>query len=95
MSNRVRWFVVCSVVSLVSTGAIAGTVYPWWMKTYSEAIAWGLTGSALFLLATLMAGLAITADREASMPRSMVVLLVFLLVVGVVWAFPETLVVGH
>jgi hypothetical protein len=95
MPNRARWFVVCSVVSLVSTGAIAGTVYPRWMKTYSEAIAWGLTGSALFLLATLMAGLAITADREAPMPNSMVVLLVFLLVVGVVWAFLETLVVGH
>ena len=94
MPYRVRWFVVCLVVSLVSTGAIASTVYPRWMKTYSEAIAWGLIGSALFLLATLMAGLAITADREAPMPRSMVLLLMFLLVVGVVWALLETMVVG-
>ena len=94
MPERVRWLVACLVVSLVSTGAIARTVYPPWMKTYPAALVWGLIGSALVVLATFVAGLAVTADREAPLPRSMAMLLVFLLVVGVFWALLETIAVG-
>ncbi len=94
MPNRVRWLVVCLVVSLVSTGAIASTVYPRWMKTYPEALGWGLIGSALFLLAALITGGAAAANREDALPTAVMVVVVILLGAGVVWAFLWTLAVG-
>ena len=94
MPNRVRWFVVCLVVSLVSTGAIASTVYPQWMKTYAEAIAWGLIGSACFIMAMVVSGLAVVANREAPLPTGVATLLGLLLGGGVLWALLWTAVVG-
>jgi hypothetical protein len=68
MPSRLRWFVASLVTSVVSTGAIAAAVHPTWIKTLGEAILWGLIGSALFLLATVVAGVAVLANREAPMP---------------------------
>ena len=94
MPSRLRWFVASLVISVVSTGAIAATVHPRWMKTPAEALLWGLVGSALFLLATVVAGAAVLANREAPMPFGVAVLLSLLLGGGVVWALLETVAVG-
>jgi hypothetical protein len=94
MPSRIRWLVACLVVSLLSTSAIAITVYPRWMKTYAEALVWGLIGSGLFLLATLVAALAVAANREAPLPTGVVVVLALLLGAGVLWALLWTVAVG-
>jgi hypothetical protein len=94
MPSRVRWLVACLVVSLVSTGAIAAAVYPRWMKTYSDALGWGLVGSGPFLLATLIAGFAAAANRETPLPTGVIVVLVLLLGAGMVWALLWTVAVG-
>jgi hypothetical protein len=94
MPSRVRWFVGCLVVSLVSTGGIALTVYPQWMKTYAAALGWGVYGSALFLVATLIAGLAVASDREAPMPSGVALFLGLLLGGGVWCALLVTISVG-
>jgi hypothetical protein len=94
MAPRVRWLIVCLVLSLVSTVAIALTVFPTWMKTYGDALAWGFVGSGLFLLATLVTGLAVVANREARLPTGIGVVVTFLLIAGVVWAFLWTVAVG-
>ena len=56
------------------------------MKTYAEALVWGLIGSGLFLLAALIAGFAVAANREAPLPTGVVVVLSLLLGARVVWA---------
>jgi hypothetical protein len=94
MSSRLRWLVGSLVISVISTVAIAAAVHPTWMKSLGEAILWGLIGSALFLLATVVAGVAVLANREAPMPFSVAVLLSLLLGGGVVWALLETVAVG-
>jgi hypothetical protein len=94
MPSRVRWLVACLVVSLVSISIIAITVYPRWMKTYVEALGWGLIGSGFFLLAALIAGFAVAANRAAPLPTGVVVVVSLLLGAGVVWAFFLTVAVG-
>jgi hypothetical protein len=81
------------VVSLIATAAIAATVYPRWMKTPTDALAWGLIGSAGFLLATFITGLAAAKNREARLPTPVMVG-ALLLAVGVVWALLWTIAVG-
>ena len=94
MPSRVRWLVACLVVSLISTSAIAIAVYPRWMKTYADALAWGLIGSGLFLLAALIAGFAVAANRAAPLPTGVVVVVSLLLGAGAVWALLWTVAVG-
>jgi hypothetical protein len=94
MPARVWWLIACLVVSLVSIGGIALTVYPTWTKTYGEAVLWGLYGSALFLVAMLVAGIAVATNREAPMPSGWKLFLVLLLVGGVGWALLVTISVG-
>ena len=85
---------MCLVVSLVSIRAIATTVYPRWMKTYAEALVRGLIGSGLFLLAALIAELAVAANREAPVTTGVLVSLAVLSGAGVVWALLWTVAVG-
>ena len=94
MPPRVSCLIVCLVVSLVSTVAITFTVFPTWMKTYGDALGWGLIGSGLFLLATLIAGLAVATNREAPLPTGVIVAVALLLFFGVVWALLWTVAVG-
>jgi hypothetical protein len=94
MPTRVRWFVVCLVVSLVSAGAIASAVYPEWTKTHLEAVAWGLVGSACFIVATVVTALAVVANREGHLPTGVAILLGLLLSGGVFWALLWTVTVG-
>ena len=94
MTSRVRWFVAFLIASLVSTGAIASAVYPRWMKSYGDALGWGLIGSGLFLLATLMTGFAVAANREAPLPTGVKAVAVLLLVAGMAWAYVWTVAVG-
>jgi hypothetical protein len=94
MRSRVGCFVVCIVVSIVSVVIIATTVYPTWMKTPADAAGWGVIGSGLFLLATLIAGLGVVVNRHAPWPTAMVTLLALLLGVGIVWALLWTMAVG-
>jgi hypothetical protein len=94
MTSRIWWFVASLVVSLIATAAIATTVYPRWMKTPTDALAWGLIGSALFLLATLITGLAVAQNREARLPTPVMVVAGLLLAAGVIWALLWTIAVG-
>lgn len=94
MTSRVGWFVAALAVSLVSMGLIAAAVYPRWMKTVADAIGWGMVGSALFLLATLITGLTAVARREAPIPGFVAILVVLLWLAGVMWAFVWTVAVG-
>lgn len=94
ITARVGWFVVTLAVSLVSTGIIAATVHPRWMKTVGDALIWGLMGSGLFLLAPLITGLAAVANRDAPIPGAVALLVVLLMLAGVVWAFISTVAVG-
>ncbi len=94
MTSRTWLFATALVVSLISTIAIAATVYPRWMKTSSDALAWGLVGSACFLFATLITGLAVARNRESPLPTALMVVTVLLLLVGVFWALLWTIAVG-
>jgi hypothetical protein len=94
MSSRVRWLIVCLVLSLISTVAITFTIFPTWRKTYGDALGWALIGSELFLLATLIMGLAIGINREAPLPTGVIVVVALLLFFGVVWALLWTVAVG-
>jgi hypothetical protein len=94
MTSRIWWFVASLVVSLIATAAIAATVYPRWMKTPADALAWGLIGSACFLLATLITGIAVAKNREARLPTPVMVGAGLLLALGVIWALLWTIAVG-
>ena len=65
-----------------------------WLRCRTEALAWGLVGSALFLLATLLAGAVAVTNRDARLPTWMATLLGLLLAVGVFWVLLATIAVG-